>query len=124
MLAEELAKLFNNDSQSTYMIEPCDIAAIALGYVKKVDLDLISRLVFSVYDVRRDSAIFQNRFVDGRSFDEMRKNYIERREISSVQLVNVPDGYVELFSNLGFTTLTPSQAIDSARAVIEQHDSQ
>ena len=54
----------------------------------------------------------------------MRKNYIERREISSVQLVNVPDGYVELFSNLGFTTLTPSQAIDSARAVIEQHDSQ
>lgn len=124
MLADEMAKLFNNDSQSTYMIDPCDIGAIALGYVKKVDLDLISRLVFSVYDVRRDSAIFQNRFVDGRSFDEMRKNYIERREISSVQLVNVPDGYVELFSNLGFTTLTPSQAIDSARAVIEQHDSQ
>ena len=80
-----------------------EIENVDLGNVETLDLDLISRLVFSVYDVRRDSFKFKNAFTDGKSFDAMRQNYRERREISSVTIKNAPEKIRTTLSLLGFT---------------------
>lgn len=50
------------------------------------DQALIKQLVHLIYDVRRDDARFRNRLGVAGSFDEQRKYYPERRELSSLQL--------------------------------------
>lgn len=48
------------------------------------DQALIKQLVHLIYDVRRDDARFRNRIDLPGSFDEQRKHYPERRELSSL----------------------------------------
>ena len=50
------------------------------------DQALIKQLVHLVYDVRRDDARFRARLGLPGSFDEQRKHYPERRELSSLQI--------------------------------------
>jgi erythronate-4-phosphate dehydrogenase len=50
------------------------------------DQALIKQLVHLIYDVRRDDARFRNRIGVPGSFDEQRKDYPERRELSALQL--------------------------------------
>ena len=50
------------------------------------DQALIKQLVHLIYDVRRDDARFRNRIDLPGSFDEQRKHYPERRELSSLQV--------------------------------------
>lgn len=64
---------------------------------------LAKALVHLVYDVRRDDAIFRQKIMKPGSFDEMRKNYQERREFSSLTLVNGAHYAVESMYQLGFT---------------------
>lgn len=47
---------------------------------------MIKQLVHLIYDVRRDDARFRNRLGVAGSFDEQRKDYPERRELSALQL--------------------------------------
>lgn len=86
MLAHSMAKALNLEEPKPYRMPKAEIENVDLGNVETLDLDLISRLVFSVYDVRRDSFKFKNAFTDGKSFDAMRQNYRERRELSSVTI--------------------------------------
>ena len=50
------------------------------------DQGLIKQLVHLIYDVRRDDARFRNRIGVPGSFDGQRKDYPERRELSSLHL--------------------------------------
>ena len=102
MLAFTLAKVLKLEEPKAYVMPKPEIESTTLGKVENLDLDLIRRLVFSVYDVRRDSLMFKNCFKDAKSFDAMRSNYRERRELSSLHLLNVEDKYKEPLSLLGF----------------------
>ena len=86
-----------------YKMPAAELSALEIGKINSLDLNLISRLVFSVYDVRSDAYLFKNSFVDGRSFDKLRVNYRERRELSSLLLRNVPKEHINLFKDLGFS---------------------
>lgn len=102
MLANTLAHVLKLEEPKAYQMPKPEIESTTLGKVENLDLDLIRRLVFSVYDVRRDSLMFKNCFKDAKSFDVMRSNYRERRELSSLHLLNVEDKYKEPLSLLGF----------------------
>ena len=102
MLANTLAHVLKLEEPKAYQMPKPEIESTTLGKVENLDLDLIRRLVFSVYDVRRDSLMFKNCFKDAKSFDAMRSNYRERRELSSLHLLNVEDKYKEPLSLLGF----------------------
>lgn len=103
MLAFTLAKVLKLEDPKAYQMPKPEIESTSLGKVENLDLDLIRRLVFSVYDVRRDSLMFKNCFKDAKSFDAMRSNYRERRELSSLHLLNVEDKFKEQLSLLGFS---------------------
>ena len=102
MLAFTLAKVLKLEEPKAYVMPKPEIESTTLGKVENLDLDLIRRLVFSVYDVRRDSLMFKNCFKNAKSFDAMRSNYRERRELSSLHLLNVEDKFKEQLSLLGF----------------------
>ncbi|MGN0915039.1 MAG: 4-phosphoerythronate dehydrogenase [Succinivibrio sp.] len=103
MLAKSMASMLNLEDPKDYIMPAPEIYSIDLGNVQVLDLDLISRLVFSVYDVRRDSHHFANTFCDGKSFDMIRGTYRERRELSSLHLKHVNKKFAEKLSLLGFT---------------------
>lgn len=103
MLANTLAHVLKLEEPKAYQMPKPEIESTTLGKVENLDLDLIRRLVFSVYDVRRDSLMFKNCFKDAKSFDAMRSNYRERRELSSLHLLNVEDKFKEQLSLLGFS---------------------
>ncbi len=103
MLAFTLAKVLKLEEPKAYVMPKPEIESTTLGKVENLDLDLIRRLVFSVYDVRRDSLMFKNCFKNAKSFDAMRSNYRERRELSSLHLLNVEDKFKEQLSLLGFS---------------------
>lgn len=103
MLAEEMAEKLNLKEALSYTMPEPEIGAIDLGEVDKPDLNLITRLVFSVYDVRRDSHTFKNSFNGAKSFDLMRQNYKERRELSSVKIRNAKGEVASTLRALGFT---------------------
>ena len=103
MLANTLAHVLKLEDPKAYQMPKPEIESTTLGKVENLDLDLIRRLVFSVYDVRRDSLMFKNCFKDAKSFDAMRSNYRERRELSSLHLLNVEDKFKEQLSLLGFS---------------------
>ena len=103
MLAFTLAKVLKLEGPKAYVMPKPEIESTTLGKVENLDLDLIRRLVFSVYDVRRDSLMFKNCFKNAKSFDAMRSNYRERRELSSLHLLNVEDKFKEQLSLLGFS---------------------
>ncbi len=55
-----------------------------------------------IYDVRHDDAIFRRKISQSGAFDEMRKNYWDRREYSAITLVGTQDCHLEPLANLGF----------------------
>ena len=80
----------------------CEIEEMVLHEVADVDADLLRRLVFAVYDVRRDSHLFRQRCVDGTSFDRLRATYRERRELSTVTLRGIGGTWQAILSEMGF----------------------
>ena len=48
--------------------------------------ELLKSLVHLIYDVRRDDALFRSKVNQINGFDQMRKNYPERRELSTLSL--------------------------------------
>ncbi|MGN1282050.1 MAG: 4-phosphoerythronate dehydrogenase [Succinivibrio sp.] len=103
MLAEDMSSTLSLNKKVSYTMPVPEICTVSLGDVKSLDYDLISRLVFSVYDVRRDSHAFKNSFTGAKSFDLMRQNYRERRELCSVEIINTRKEIATILSDLGFT---------------------
>ena len=103
MLADSLAKALNLPELLPYKMPTAELSSLKIGKINLLDLNLISRLVFSVYDVRSDAYLFKNNCSDGKSFDKLRVNYRERRELSSLLLRNVPKEYAKTFKDLGFS---------------------
>lgn len=48
--------------------------------------ELVKSLVHLIYDVRRDDSLFRRKVYEVNGFDQMRKNYQERRELSTLKL--------------------------------------
>ena len=65
-------------------LQAADVQAVVPG--RAPDQALIKQLVHLIYDVRRDDARFRARLGIPGSFDEQRKHYPERRELSSLQI--------------------------------------
>lgn len=103
MLARSMAGALGLPPPAPYRMPEPELKSLELGEVRKPDLDLLCRLVFAVYDVRRDCCAFARSFKDGKSFDLLRRNYRERRELSSLCLRHVPLPLRGLFAALGFT---------------------
>ena len=66
--------------------QPHSVQRATKFILQPADQSLIKQLVHLIYDVRRDDARFRNRIGLPGSFDEQRKRYPERRELSSLQL--------------------------------------
>jgi len=70
--------------------------------------DLVKSLVHVIYDVRRDDALFREKVNNANGFDHMRKNYPERRELSTVT-INLSERNYKMvnpinLSKIGFNT--------------------
>jgi len=72
-----------------------------------ISLELLKSLVHLIYDVRRDDALFRHKVNQTNGFDQMRKNYPERRELStlSVNFIDpIHQNYQKINLNkIGFT---------------------
>lgn len=105
MLAQSMAQALNLDAPRPYKMPDSELCELSLGNIKSLDLNLLARLVFSVYDVRFDAYRFENLFHDAKSFDYQRVNYRERRELNSLKLKNVPKEYAQCLEDLGFSVI-------------------
>lgn len=102
MIAESMASALKLAHPAPFKAPPCEIEEMVLHEVADVDADLLRRLVFAVYDVRRDSHLFRQRCVDGTSFDLLRSTYRERRELSTVTLRGIGGTWQAILSEMGF----------------------
>lgn len=102
MLAQNLADTLKLENHSTFSFVNLELKQIILSDNYQLDLNLIRRLVFSVYDVREDLYLFKNYFKGRESFDLLRKNYRERHELQTLTLKNVKASDTQIFKNLGF----------------------
>lgn len=103
MLCQKMAQVLKLEKPNPYKMPTPELISIKLGNIQSLDLNLITRLVFSVYNVQTDAFIFAHQFNGAKSFDLMRANYRERHELSSLKLVNVPKEYQQTLSLLGFS---------------------
>ena len=104
MLKKSFESMMGLFSKEIFTPDRSEILAIELADDIVLDQNLISRLVFSIYDVNYDSYLFKNTFTGKKSFDGMRKNYRERHELSYVQLKgNGASKNKEVLLGLGFS---------------------
>ncbi|MBE5252276.1 MAG: 4-phosphoerythronate dehydrogenase PdxB [Enterobacterales bacterium endosymbiont of Blomia tropicalis] len=78
-----------------------------------LDQPTLKRLVHLVYDVRRDDAPLRKVAAQPGEFDRLRKQYEERREWSSLQVICDESETVEMLMKLGFDARL-QQAVDLA----------
>ncbi|MDF2413718.1 4-phosphoerythronate dehydrogenase [Aeromonas sp. 1HA1] len=95
-LCQQLGRTPRQDLQSLLPVP--EVRALTPG--QPADQALIKQLVQLIYDVRRDDARFRNRIEVPGSFDEQRKHYPERRELSSLQVCGPFAG--DTLARLGF----------------------
>ncbi|CAK9885476.1 MAG: Erythronate-4-phosphate dehydrogenase [Candidatus Erwinia impunctatus] len=69
----------------------------------------LKKLVHLVYDVRRDDALLRHAAALPGGFDRLRKNYPQRREWSSLQVLCDDEQSASLLAALGFTTTLNKQ---------------
>lgn len=81
-LCQQLGRMPRQDLQS--LLPAPEVRELTPG--QPADQGLIKQLVHLIYDVRRDDARFRNRIGVPGSFDGQRKDYPERRELSSLQV--------------------------------------
>lgn len=97
-LCKQLRRAARQDLQS--LLPAPEVRALTPG--QPADQALIKQLVHLIYDVRRDDARFRNRIELPGSFDEQRKHYPERRELSSLHVCGPFAG--DTLARLGFGT--------------------
>lgn len=93
---QQLGCAARQDLQS--LLPAPEVRALTPG--QPADQALIKQLVHLIYDVRRDDARFRNRIGQPGSFDEQRKHYPERRELSSLHVFGPFAG--DTLARLGF----------------------
>jgi len=71
----------------------------------ELDQTLLKSLIHLIYDVRRDDILFRTGIDQENGFDMMRKNYKERRELSSL-LIQSKKPQQPILTELGFTVST------------------
>ncbi|TEW52949.1 4-phosphoerythronate dehydrogenase [Psychromonas algicola] len=71
-------------SKSTDFMVKANISEIKIE--QTITAELLKSLVHLIYDVRRDDALFRKKANQSQGFDNMRKNYPERRELSTLNL--------------------------------------
>jgi len=69
-----------------------------------ITVELLKSLVHLIYDVRRDDVLFRKKVEEVEGFDQMRKNYPERRELSTLTL-SLPSSLKQTINlnQVGFT---------------------
>lgn len=87
---------------------PADIASIELNKNAVITNSLLGRLVFSIYDVRRDDSLFRTQCYNGPTFDFLRKHYEERHELKMVSIKCSSPEQVRKLYHLGFQIRTGS----------------
>ncbi|GJL36655.1 erythronate-4-phosphate dehydrogenase [Enterobacter hormaechei] len=70
-----------------------------------LDQSILKRLIHLVYDVRRDDALLRKVAGIPGEFDKLRKNYLERREWSSLYVQCDDDQAATLLQKLGFNAV-------------------
>lgn len=85
---------------------PADIASIELNKNAVITNSLLGRLVFSIYDVRRDDSLFRTQCYNGPTFDFLRKHYEERHELKMVSIKCSSPEQVRKLYHLGFQIRT------------------
>lgn len=85
--------------------DKANIAEITIS--ASISAELLKSLVHLIYDVRRDDALFRAKVNDLNGFDQMRKNYPERRELSTLTLTLIdtisPSSKAIDLNRIGFT---------------------
>jgi erythronate-4-phosphate dehydrogenase len=86
MLYQSLCRLFNTQAvlKSTDFMAKSNINEITISH--HLNADLLKSLVHLIYDVRRDDALFRSKVNQANGFDQMRKNYPKRRELSTLAI--------------------------------------
>lgn len=69
----------------------------------KLDQKQLKRLVHLVYDIRNDDALLRQNFNKPGGFDALRKEYQERREWSSLQVICDDEATCQMLNNIGFS---------------------
>ena len=89
-------------SKSTDFMVKASISEIKIE--KTITAELLKSLVHLIYDVRRDDVLFRKTVDEPQGFDNMRKNYPERRELSTLNLTFSDTVQQNLVLNrIGFT---------------------
>ena len=88
MLYLSLCKTLNKPAMltSTDFTEQPAINEITIS--SDITPELLKSLVHLIYDVRRDDALFRKKVNEVNGFDNMRKNYPERRELSTLTVTH------------------------------------
>ncbi|MCR5084004.1 MAG: 4-phosphoerythronate dehydrogenase [Succinivibrionaceae bacterium] len=103
MVAAAMARALSLEPPRPYAMPGPEVCSIALRPGATPDLDLITRLCHAVYDVRRDDAAFRRHGGSAAGFDRLRRDYRERRELSSVRILGAESGEAALWRGLGFS---------------------
>lgn len=94
-----------SEQQGSHFIDSANILSITIA--KECNEALLKKLVHLVYDVRRDDALFRSKALQAGGFDQMRKEYPERRELSTltIDLFNNKPHHAQLIDlqEVGFT---------------------
>ncbi|MFT2112402.1 4-phosphoerythronate dehydrogenase [Marinomonas sp. 2405UD68-3] len=103
MIFEAFVKYFNLSVSNNF--KDC----ISKGFISSIvciederNLDVVSKVVNSIYDVMHDDSymrsVYKGRKQDAKSFDVLRKNYVERDEFNTCRVNNK-----NFFTELGFS---------------------
>ncbi|PKF63822.1 4-phosphoerythronate dehydrogenase [Psychromonas sp. psych-6C06] len=101
MLYQALCKLLSCNIEheaSHFVVQP---AITNVSITKPISQPILKCLMHLIFDVRRDDALFRQMIDQDDGFDIMRKNYSERRELSTLT-VNAPASQSQLLKSLGF----------------------
>lgn len=91
--------IIKNKFQLVDFLPSANISKVRLN--QEFNTVILNQLVKMIYDVRRDDAIFRRKLsIEG--FDNLRKNYPERREFSAVQVTLIPNTLNDVLYRLGF----------------------
>lgn len=102
MIARACKDMLKLEEDFTVPNIPGDITKLTLSDHAEINNDLLSRLVFSVYDVRRDDSLFRTQCFDGPSFDRLRYEYKERHELNTLKIACANPEQVRRLYHLGF----------------------
>ena len=102
MVAQAMINALNLPNKFEVPANPADITRLELSPQAVITNNLLSRIVFSMYDVRRDDSLFRTQYCNGPSFDFLRKNYEERHEFNNTIIKSNNPEQVRKLYHLGF----------------------